>query len=361
MNMNMGASQVENQMFAGLSGTIIVGDDRTLLPPALQNITTHTLELKDIQIDSTEHILQNVGLIGINPQNPSVRLVNGMLQPVISMQPGETQLWRIVNAGADISYHLTMAGYSFDVISEDGQPVASAWTATDLLMPPARRFDVLVTASLTGGTASLQTNAMSTGPAGFTYPTAPIATVDVAGTPQLPAPSVTGAMAGAAPDLSNAPLAQRRTLTLTENNNGMYINGKSFDFNQSIFDTPAVLGTVEEWKIINATGEIHPFHLHTSSFQVMSINGVAQPYRGAQDVEPVPYQVNKTSGNIVIRVAFNDYTGRYMFHCHIAGHEDFGMMSFINVVAAPTAPPASATAATPAAPVASTTSSTSAQ
>jgi FtsP/CotA-like multicopper oxidase with cupredoxin domain len=33
----------------------------------------------------------------------------------------------------------------------------------------------------------------------------------------------------------------------------------------------------------------------------------------------------------VLRVRFSDYTGRWMFHCHIAAHEDNGMMSFINV------------------------------
>ena len=30
---------------------------------------------------------------------------------------------------------------------------------------------------------------------------------------------------------------------------------------------------------------------------------------------------------------FTDFTGPYMFHCHIGAHEDNGMMSFINVVA----------------------------
>jgi FtsP/CotA-like multicopper oxidase with cupredoxin domain len=35
---------------------------------------------------------------------------------------------------------------------------------------------------------------------------------------------------------------------------------------------------------------------------------------------------------VVIRIPFDDYPGRWMFHCHIAAHEDNGMMSYINVV-----------------------------
>jgi FtsP/CotA-like multicopper oxidase with cupredoxin domain len=100
----------------------------------------------------------------------------------------------------------------------------------------------------------------------------------------------------------------------------------------SVYAEPAHLGTVEEWTITNAAGEDHPFHLHVSAFQVMSVNGVAQPYTHMQDIVPIPHAVNGVPGTVVIRIPFDDYTGRWMFHCHIAAHEDNGMMSFIDVV-----------------------------
>ncbi|MDQ3874704.1 MAG: multicopper oxidase domain-containing protein [Actinomycetota bacterium] len=28
---------------------------------------------------------------------------------------------------------------------------------------------------------------------------------------------------------------------------------------------------------------------------------------------------------------FNDFTGKYVFHCHILAHEDNGMMAVVNV------------------------------
>ena len=33
-----------------------------------------------------------------------------------------------------------------------------------------------------------------------------------------------------------------------------------------------------------------------------------------------------------VRIAFDTYTGRTVYHCHILDHEDNGMMGVINVV-----------------------------
>ena len=36
-------------------------------------------------------------------------------------------------------------------------------------------------------------------------------------------------------------------------------------------------------------------------------------------------------GSVVMRMRFRDYTGQYVFHCHILAHEDNGMMAVVNV------------------------------
>ncbi|MGK4579093.1 multicopper oxidase family protein [Kitasatospora sp. HPMI-4] len=325
---------VENQIFAGLSGVLIVGDDRTLLPPALRQITTHTLALKDVQLDASGHIAQNTATTSIDSDNPTVRLVNGQLRPVLTMRPDETQLWRLANIGADIFYQLRLDGHHFTVIGEDGSPVARTSDADTLLLPPGKRYDVLVTACSSPGTTVLRTTAYSNGPQGDAYPDTPLATIDVTGDEAPRLPGVSGPMPTAPADLSAVPVAQHRTLVLSENADGtvFYINGRRFSMDSSVFDTPARLGTVEEWTIVNQSGEDHPFHLHTNAFQVTSINGAAQPYTHRQDIVSVPHAVNGTPGRVVIRVAFTDYPGRWMFHCHIAAHEDNGMMSYLNVV-----------------------------
>lgn len=314
-----------------------MGDDRTLLPPDLQHVPVKTLVLKDMQITPSDHIVANSSTYAINSDNPTVRLVDGELRPVLTMRPGQTELWRIANEGADIFYDLRLPGYRFTVVGQDGYPVAQVTTADTLNLPPAKRWDVLVTAGPHPGKSWLETLPIDNGPQGDTYPQADLMEVKVVGAPMRPQPMPAGALPTAGPSLANAPIAQYRTVVLSENATGMvmFINGKQFDPNTSVFSTPAVLGTTEQWTIENASGEIHVFHIHTDHFQVMSINGVPHPYTGEQDTIDVPYEMHGKPGVVVIRIHFTDFTGKVMFHCHIASHEVAGMMSFIDVVNPP--------------------------
>jgi FtsP/CotA-like multicopper oxidase with cupredoxin domain len=337
-DMSFVPGDVENQIFSGLSGALVVGDDRDLLPAALAHITAHTLVLKDAQIDRSDDIVQNSGATAIDSNEPTVRLVNGLFQPALAIRPGETQLWRLLNAGADIFYQLQLDGYQFTVIGEDGRPAAGVRTETALLLPPGKRYDVLVTAPSEPGDAWLRTTDYSTGPQGDSYPETLLASVNVGGVPETTNVSVEGPLQGAPADLTNAPIAQHRTVTLSErqdrNATLFYINGKQFSMDTSVFETPALLNTVEEWTVVNESGEDHPFHIHTNAFQVISINGSAQPYNHVQDIVTVPRAANGTPGTVMLRIAFTDYPGHWMFHCHIAAHEDNGMMSFVDVLPA---------------------------
>ena len=110
-----------------------------------------------------------------------------------------------------------------------------------------------------------------------------------------------------------------------------------------MFDPHAIgvtprLGTVEEWTLVNQSGEDHPFHIHVNDFQVISVNGEPYRARGLQDVVVIP----KNGGEVVIRNRFEDFTGHFVFHCHILGHEDAGMMQTVQVLGPgqrPTPPP----------------------
>jgi suppressor of ftsI len=336
-----GCQDVETQIYDGLSGTIIVGDDRALLPQSLRHVVTRTLALKDMQIAGNGHIVANTPSYYINPGNPTVRLVNGQLQPVLHMRPGRTELWRIANEGADIFYGLKLPGYTFTIVGRDGCPVSRVTRSDLLYLPPATRWDVLVTASTRPGSTWLETLPLNTGPAGESYPMAKLMEVRVAGQPERPLPLPADALPTAPASLATAHITANRVVRLTENatDTEMYINGKRFNPDTSVFSAPAILGTTEQWTIVNDTGEIHPFHTHTEHFQVMSSNGVAQPYDGEQDVVPVPSGHHGKPGEVVIRIRFTDFTGKVMFHCHIAAHEDAGMMSYVNVIAPPSARP----------------------
>ena len=81
---------------------------------------------------------------------------------------------------------------------------------------------------------------------------------------------------------------------------------------------------MEEWTITNLHDADHPFHIHTNAFQVVRVNGVPL-------AEPVWRDtVNVTRlGSVTIRSRFEDFTGRFVLHCHIfrprgPGHDAVG-------------------------------------
>jgi FtsP/CotA-like multicopper oxidase with cupredoxin domain len=37
-------------------------------------------------------------------------------------------------------------------------------------------------------------------------------------------------------------------------------------------------------------------------------------------------------GSVVIRIPFNDYVGKSVYHCHLLFHEDYGMMGDFEIV-----------------------------
>lgn len=81
---------------------------------------------------------------------PWQRTVNGQINPEISIEPGETQLWRLANIGSETFYNIVLPGHVFHVIAEDGVPVWRVWDAEQLLLPSGKRYDVLVTGSVVG-------------------------------------------------------------------------------------------------------------------------------------------------------------------------------------------------------------------
>lgn len=211
------------------------------------------------------------------------------------------------------------------MIAHDGTPVDRIWTADSLLLAAGARFDVLVQGG-PPGRSQLQTLAYNTGPAGNSFPQATLATL-VSERPSTPATALPTSPFAPTVDLSQAPVAARRTIVFSENNDGtkFYINGKQFDMNR--VDIQAKLNTVEEWTIRNDSNEEHSFHVHTNHFQLMSINGLPHEGHGLQDVASVP-----AKGEFVIRMHFKDYTGKTVLHCHILNHEDAGMMAVLEIV-----------------------------
>jgi blue copper oxidase len=101
----------------------------------------------------------------------------------------------------------------------------------------------------------------------------------------------------------------------------MCINGKPHDLAR--IDEKVEVGTTEIWEVFSV-GMAHPFHIHGASFRVLSIGGAPPPAHlaGWKDVVLVEEWAE-------LLVAFGQPATRqhpFMFHCHIAEHEEAGMM-----------------------------------
>jgi FtsP/CotA-like multicopper oxidase with cupredoxin domain len=82
------------------------------------------------------------------------------------------------------------------------------------------------------------------------------------------------------------------------------------------------------WEVVNPDTMDHTIHLHTWYFQLLSRNGRPPPFRAWHDT------VNLGPGDRVeLLVPFQDFTGRTVYHCHIAEHGDIGMIGVIEVSA----------------------------
>ena len=82
------------------------------------------------------------------------------------------------------------------------------------------------------------------------------------------------------------------------------------------------LGQLEIWELF--ADAYHPVHTHLDPFQV-----IARGIKG-----PGPYDAGwkdtidlKPAEQARIAVRFNDYAGRFVFHCHNLEHEDMAMMA----------------------------------
>jgi suppressor of ftsI len=318
---------VESQIFAGMSGALIV--DGILAPfPQLQGITERVMLLKDFQnVDG--QIPGGGGLVGvIDSDAGTTRTLNGLVNPTIMIRPGETQFWRIGNVGADIYYRLKLDGHTLYELARGGNRHTRLVPLEEIVLPPGDRTEVLVQGG-PHGLYQFRTLYYNQGADGDQYPEVTLATLLSEGRVETPVALPVPAQFPPVQDLRTQPIAQQRTMVFSENpdTGQFFINGLQFDANR--IDVQPRLGTVEEWTIVNVANEEHVFHIHQLDFQVTEINGQAVPFVGHQDIVNLP-----VDSTVKVLIPFTDpvIVGKFVFHCHIVAHEDLGMMQTVQVV-----------------------------
>ncbi len=341
---------------AGMSGAIVIDGLQDHLP-GLAAMKERLIIVRDTDVSVAQQNLRvrhNEEDSNGNPCGPDPGLqpsLNGAVRPTINIQPGERQFFRVINATGHKNLKLAVDGGTLDVVAIDGYALdvnpgtPPTETMPSLVVPPAARAEFVVTGSASG-TSEFRTLCYNSGPTGDPDPMNVLADLRAKGSGQsavrfarstgplrVGAPLPHNAFSGPTPSYS-----QERTVVLSEDNNGMYINGKHFGMGDPPMYTVHI-GTVEKWSVVNVTEEVHDFHIHQVHFLVLQINGATVQHPIWQDSAVVPHRIPGVNGTwkpgyLTMLVDFRDpiIAGEFMFHCHILDHEDSGMMAKIAAI-----------------------------
>lgn len=309
----------EVQVGGGLAGAIVVEGAIDEVPGVAG------LPERLFVLQSTELAVDG-SIVPIDQQQNDrlLTLVNGVLHPDLPVRPGQTERWRLLNASADTFLDLQLDGHQLHQIGADGNPLGVPWSRDRVFLSPGERAEVLVQAGAAGRYAF---RSLAWGDGFQAQNEMPVATLRVAGEPVTPVPLPTTLLPFT--ELTEEMVERRRLLIFEEPSQNPFtvaIDGKVFDPNR--VDQTVPLGAIEEWTIRNTSPDWHPFHIHVNDFQVVAVDGRPVRPRSGQDTVGVP----ANGGEITFRTRFKDFSGKYVYHCHILGHEDAGMMGVVEVV-----------------------------
>jgi len=276
--------------------------------------------------------------------------------PIMTVTPGEQQLWRVANTAANsifnLEYLINDEPQTLRVVAIDGFPIAGGPRSQETvqLAPGARVEFILSTPSLGQG-GDLISLAQDTGPEGESNPPRPLITISPSDdAPKLPR---LGVSRGDLPAVRRQALKDARPTTgrllyfseLRENKENfnspikffLTVEGQTrqtFSMDQS----PNIVlhaGTVEDWTVENRTRESHVFHIHQIHFQILEIDGRPVDDLAMRDTIEVPWsEADGPYHRVKLRMDFRDsnIVGTFVFQCHIMQHEAGGMMGKIQVL-----------------------------
>jgi len=251
-------------------------------------------------------------------------LINGKENPVININAGQTERWRFINAASARYFKLTLEGRLFQIIASDGGLLERAVPATEVLITPGERVDILAGPFKEGESFKLESlpyNRMtSSKPKQQTW-----AAVKV-GKSKPSNASIPGVLRKIEPLAEQGAKATRE---IKFSVGPSLRNGTNFLINNDIHttDKPVKVGDLQIWEVRNVSLMDHPFHLHGFFFQILEVDGKKPEYISWKDTVNLPPRSR-------VKIAWmpDNRPGRWMYHCHILEHHEAGMMAHFQVV-----------------------------
>lgn len=308
------------QLEKGLYGAIVVrGPDEPVVDG------DRLLVLDDVRLDRKGGFAKFGGFLERHDgREGDLRLVNGVAEPGLEVAAGQVERWRIINASSARYIRLSLGGLPFRVIGRSGGLLEHGVEATEHLLPPGDRVELLAGPFREGQVFPIEALAYNR------------FTARKRGTERFATLRVESARPSAAqvPERLNmieplAPATAEPTRTVKLGAGLNWRQGLDFRVNgeRHHHDAPVTVGELQVWEVVNTTMMDHPFHLHGFFFQVLSLNGEAPAYRSWEDTINLPPRATA-------RIAWmpDDRPGMWMYHCHILEHHALGMMANFEVV-----------------------------
>jgi bilirubin oxidase len=257
-----------------------------------------------------------------NGREGPVIFVNGQLHPSLTIRAGEVQRWRIVNASAARVYRLAVPGATMIQVGSDGGLFEHPREVKEVLIANSERVEVLIRGTGAPGSKTALVDLPYDRYVPQTRPddwdqTRDLLELRYATEPPVRPVTIPAVLRPIAA-LDTTQAVAHQVVAFSQG----LINGKRMDMDR--VDLRARVGTTEIWEIDNLVGMDHPFHLHGFRFQVLDRDGVLESEPRWKDTVNVP---KHSTVRIIVR--FDNFAGRWMFHCHILDHEDDGMMGIL--------------------------------
>ncbi|KPQ32979.1 MAG: putative multicopper oxidase [Phormidesmis priestleyi Ana] len=346
---------VAEQLFGGLAGLFIVRGELDEIPE-IKAAQEEFLVLKDFALDNSGSIADTGHMAAMTGRAGSLLTASGQINPAMPISKGGLLRLRLLNASPSRFFRLSLEDHPLHLIATDGGAIATPVALSEVVLAPGERVEVLVQGNQAPGEYRLLNKPFNPAQSGMmgdrthttqaetvatlTYnsQTTSAQTANVQ-TTQIPLPTQL---------IPVEPLPEPQITRQFVLNHGMgkgmmgkgmmsgermgggmvfLINGQAFDPDR--IDTQVTLNTIEDWEITNTGSMAHPFHVHTNKFQIVSQNGQPMLYPAWKDVVSI-----SPGESVRIRMAFRDYTGKTVYHCHVLDHEDRGMMGILEIKAA---------------------------
>jgi FtsP/CotA-like multicopper oxidase with cupredoxin domain/peroxiredoxin len=281
--------------------------------------------------------------------------INGVKLPVIRMQPGSVERWRLIDSAireviqpelvrVDHSGQSAPSKLNFHEIAVDGLALGRVATRSKLELWPGYRSDVLIQAPPVSGVQYVLRDARVPG-GGVIIPEERryLAVVIVEGPPNpMPLPTDEAVKRFRLPSIDPKRVTARQSAAygIIPKGDGVVftIDRQPLDFDEARQNT---LGEVQEWTVIsrNNVGPVsHPFHIHVNPFEIFSIldeQSVEQLDRDPKTGAVLPVWrdtiILNEGWKVSFRTEYTDFDGVFVQHCHILDHEDEGMMELVEI------------------------------